>query len=136
MVNPYQQVARQWPKKVKDKCFDLFMQGYSAPEISKATGVSPNTIYNWSWETEGESWGAIRRDTVTDYRARAEHLATTALYGIDKCVRIADKLLEHTETRVDSQDASEGPSKVTKELSELLPIYKTTADVLLRLFGK
>ena len=131
-MNPYQQVTRRWPKRVRDRCFDLYCAGYTAPEIFEKTGVPTNTLYGWA----GSEWSKIRDSLVTDYWARAEQLATTALYGIDRCVRIADKLLEHTETRVDSQDASEGPSKVTKELSELLPIYKTTADVLLRLFGK
>ena len=144
-MNPYQTVV-QWPKKTKDKCFDLYLQGYSAPQIESITKVPANTIYMWSHTNpDGPTWSKIRNKVATDYEARAKATVETALTGLDIAVKTASKLLAHTEAYLDNPDshsASQGASSATSQkatvetLETLANVLEKTSDVLLRIFSK
>lgn len=151
MPNPYQKVPRQWPKKIKDKCFDMFVQGYTAPEIEKVTGVPANTLYAWSGDNVHRNcgnWQSIRREAVTDYRARVVNMLQSASATLCQSITVASKILNRIECQLDSSMPSSGlettPSEA-KPLSNLVPpvaladlakALRDSSDVLLRIFDK
>lgn len=157
-MTPYQNVV-QWPAPVKRKCFQMYMQNYTAPQIEKATGVPASTIYDWSRRTHrGKSWSSIRRATVTDYEEEARSVIGTAIQGLDKAVKASCRILDHLEgTLGHGSDAPTPPrppygaleskcqsSEVTppqsplepKDLESLANALASVSSVLLRVFGK
>lgn len=117
MPNPYQTVPIRWDDKVKCKCFDMYMMGYTAAEIEKKLGVPAATQYGWSWLG---NWKEIRKNSVIDYEARAEQLLGNTVSTLNKSIRTASKLLSHIEGRLDESTPSRVSKTTQKTMQEKL----------------
>lgn len=146
-------IVQEWPQPIKRKCFELYLQRYSAPEIQRRTTVPANTIYRW---VVHEDWGRHRAETVLDLSAIARDLVTDTIKTLNTAVRVASKVLSRIEAQLDETtppSASECPSDRfvqsklnadTQQQSHLSPSdlatlassLKDTSDVLLRVFDK
>ena len=127
-MNPYQQVTRSWPMKVKQKCFDLYCQRMPAPEISEVMGVPRCTINDWSCR---EKWSQYRHDVVTSYVKRAEMIGQASIVTALNSLTASSKVLSKVHTCLDS----ETPLKPA-EIASIASALTDSTELLCRLLGK
>ena len=125
--------VKEWPLPVKRKAFQLYLQRYPSPEISRRTGASAGTIRRW---TSREKWFDIRDTMPLNLDAVARDLVRDSLTCLSGAIRTSSKLLTHIEGQLDAQDASEGTQIDSAILADLASALKDSADVLLRVFNK
>ena len=98
-------IVQEWPQPVKRKCFELYLQRYSAPEIQRRTTVPANTVYRW---VVHENWGQHRAETVLDLSAIARDLVTDTIKTLNTAVRVASKVLSRIEAQLDEPTPPSG----------------------------
>ncbi len=127
IMTPYQTVIR-WPKRVKDRCFDLYCAGLTAPEIRDKTGVAPDTLYGWIGR---HSWRQCRSALETDYKARGEMLGTASIAGVISGLTASSKVLGRVHHALDSETPLS-----PEELAKIAGAISDSSELLCRLLGK
>ena len=127
-MNPHQLVPYAWPRRVKQRCFDLFTGGDTCPVISKATGVPIGTIQQWS---STESWSQYRRDLVSTYTKRAEALGQASILMTLNNLLASSKVVKQAIACLDS-----GTPLSPVELAAIASAISDSSELLCRLLGK
>ena len=127
-MTPYQLVPYAWPKAVKRKCFDMFIMGATAPEISAATGVPRGGIHQWSHK---EKWREHLVDVDKIWSKRAEAIGTASIAGAIASLSASSKLLKRVHTCLDEDT----PLKAA-EIASIASALTDSTELLCRLLGK
>lgn len=95
---PLQHISR-YPENVRKEVRKLYFLKYPVSQISEETSVPTSTIWRW---IEEDNLRDIRSRNTVDLDEEARSLYAGVLKGTSDCVKIAEKLLRHIDSRLEA----------------------------------